>query len=231
MNLRRGDGRPLVVAHRGASVDAAENSREAFAAAVAAGADLVELDVTHGLVVAHDAGSPGLHLFQVLELLAPHTIGVHIDLKQPGDEAAVLDAIDRYDLRERVILSTAYPRVARALSSLAPDLPRAIGYPRDRVGVARFSWPAAVTRPGAAALRALMPLRIPILLAQTRAGVLALHHTLCSPGSIAAAHRRGVPVFAWTVNDPDLIRRLARWGVDAIVSDDPKNALATLTAP
>ena len=231
MNLRRGDGRPLVVAHRGASIDAPENSREAFAAAIAAGADLVELDVTHGLVVAHDAGSPGLHLFQVLELLAPHTIGVHIDLKQPGDEAAVLDAIDRYDLRERVILSTAYPRVARALSSLAPDVPRAIGYPRDRVGVARFSWPAAVTRPGAAALRAVMPVRIPILLAQTRAGVLALHHTLCSPASIGAAHRRGVLVFAWTVNDPDLIRRLAGWGVDAIVSDDPKNALATLTAP
>lgn len=231
MNLRRGDGRPLVVAHRGASAEAPENSREAFVAAVAAGADLVELDVTHGLVVAHHAGAPGLHLYAALELLAPHEIGIHVDLKQPGAEPAVLEAIDRFDLRERVLLSTAYPRVARALASLAPDVPRAIGYPRDRAGVARLRWPRAVTRPSAAALRAAMPARIPLLLARTRAGVLALHHTLCSSAAIAAAHRRDVPVFAWTANEPAAIRRLAALGVDAIVSDDPKRALATLLAP
>jgi glycerophosphoryl diester phosphodiesterase len=76
-----------------------------------------------------------------------------------------------------------------------------------------------------------MPARIPLLLTRTRATVLALHHTLCSTASIAAAHRRDVPVFAWTANDPELILRLASWGVDAIVSDDPKQALATLNAP
>jgi len=231
VRLRREDGRPLVVAHRGASAEAPENSREAFLAAVDAGADLVELDVTHGLVVAHDAGAPGLHLFQVLELLAPHPIGVHVDLKRPGDEAAVLDALDRHGLRERALLSTAFPRVARLLGTLAPDVPRAIGYPRDRAGVAGLPWPGALTRTGAAALRAAMPARIPLLLARTQATVLALHHSLCSEAAVAAAHRRDVPVFAWTANDPEAIARLASWGVDAVVSDDPKQALATLTAP
>ena len=231
MRLRREDGRPLVVAHRGASAEAPENSREAFLAAVDAGADLVELDVTHGLVVAHDAGAPGLHLFQVLELLASHPIGVHVDLKRPGDEAAVLDALDRHGLRERALLSTAFPRVARLLGTLAPDVPRAIGYPRDRAGVAGLPWPGALTRTGAAALRAAMPARIPLLLARTQATVLALHHSLCSEAAVAAAHRRDVPVFAWTANDPVAIARLASWGVDAVVSDDPKQALATLTAP
>jgi glycerophosphoryl diester phosphodiesterase len=220
-----------VVAHRGASAEAPENSREAFAAAIEAGADLVELDVTHGLVVAHDAGAPGLHLYQVLEQLAPHPIGVHVDLKQPGDEGAVLEALDRYGLHDRALVSTAFPLVARRLASLAPDVPRAIGYPRDRVGVARFRWPGAITRPGAAALRAAMPARLPLLLIRTRASVLALHHTLCSGTSVSAAHRRGVPVFAWTANEPDLIRKLAAMGVDAIVSDDPKTALATLMTP
>jgi glycerophosphoryl diester phosphodiesterase len=38
-------------------------------------------------------------------------------------------------------------------------------------------------------------------------------------------------VLAWTVNDPDLVRMLAARGVDAIVSDDPKTTLATLSAP
>jgi glycerophosphoryl diester phosphodiesterase len=231
VKLRREAGRPLVVAHRGASADAPENSREAFLGAVAAGADLVELDVTRGLVVAHDPGSPGLHLSQVLELLAPHPIGLHVDLKHPGDESAVLAALDRHGLRDRALLSTAFPGVARRLATLAPDVPRAIGYPRDRVGVAGFPWPRAVTRTGAAALRAAMPARIPVLLSRTHATVLALHHTLCSTAAVAAAHRRDVPVFAWTANDPNLILRLASWGVDAVVSDDPKRALATLTEP
>jgi glycerophosphoryl diester phosphodiesterase len=211
-------------------VEAPENSAEAFAAAVAAGADLVELDVTRGLVVAHDAGTPGLHLFEALELLAPHPVGVHVDLKQPGEERAVLAALDRFTLGDRAVLSTAFPHVARTLASLAPGIPRAIGYPRDRVGAARLSWPAVLTRPGAAALRAAMPARLPLLLARTQASVLALHHTLCSHASVRAAHRRGVPVFAWTVNDSDRIRWLAGLGVDAIVSDDPKTALATLTS-
>jgi glycerophosphoryl diester phosphodiesterase len=38
-------------------------------------------------------------------------------------------------------------------------------------------------------------------------------------------------VLAWTVNDPALVRRLAALGVDAIVTDDPAMAIATLDGP
>jgi glycerophosphoryl diester phosphodiesterase len=38
-----------------------------------------------------------------------------------------------------------------------------------------------------------------------------------------------VPVLAWTANTPERVRALAALGVDAIVSDDPKTALATLS--
>lgn len=231
MNLRRGDGRPFVIGHRGASAIAPDNSREALEAAVAAGADLVEFDVSRGLVVAHDDGAPGLHLVEVLELLAPHRIGLHIDVKQPGYEAAVMHAVAAHGLRDRIVVSSALGPVLRAVAAVAPDVPRAIGYPHDRYQVSRFRWPGAVTRPAAGALRALMPLRIPPLLWRTRANVLALHHTLCSRAAIEAAHRRGAPVLAWTANEPELIRALAARGVDAIVSDDPQTALATLSAP
>jgi glycerophosphoryl diester phosphodiesterase len=37
-------------------------------------------------------------------------------------------------------------------------------------------------------------------------------------------------VLAWTVNDPDGVRRVTEAGVDGIVSDDPEMALATLRA-
>jgi glycerophosphoryl diester phosphodiesterase len=36
---------------------------------------------------------------------------------------------------------------------------------------------------------------------------------------IRAAHRRGIPVLAWTINQPDNMRRLIEWGIDGIVTD------------
>jgi len=234
MRLERVDGRPLVIGHRGAKAVAAENSLEALAAAVDAGADMVEFDVSPGLVVAHEPHEPGPSLDDALELLGVQDVGLHIDLKRPGYEQAVLEAVDRHRLRGRVLVSTAYPSVGRRVAALAPDLPLAIGYPRDRAGIARFTWPDALVRPARGALRSVLPARIPLLLRQSRAGVLALHWTLCSPASVRAAHRSGAPVLAWTVNDPDAIRRLEAIGVDGIVSDDPREArstLATLLAP
>ena len=54
--VRRGDGRPLVVGHRGAAALAPENTIEALAAAVEAGADAVEFDVGTGLLLGHSDG-------------------------------------------------------------------------------------------------------------------------------------------------------------------------------
>jgi glycerophosphoryl diester phosphodiesterase len=228
VNLRRGDGRPLVVAHRGASIDQPENSLAAFEAAIALGVDLIELDVSPQLIVSHDPGGEGPALAEVLALLAANGVGAHVDLKGRGYEQAIIDEVDAHGLRGHALVSTVFADVSRRVRAFAPDIPVAIGYPQDRYGVSRFQWPTGVTALGAAALRAAVPVRIPILLTATRANVLALHHKLCSRAAVAAAHRRGAPVFAWTANDPEQISRLARLGVDAIVSDDPKTALATL---
>ena len=231
MNLRRSEARPLVIGHRGGSALGPENSLEAIEAAALAGADLVEFDVSPGLVVAHDGGDAGPHLDEVLALLGPRGVGIHVDVKEHGYEQAVLEAIDRHGLRGRAVVSTAHARIARRVRALAPELPVAIGYPRDSYGVSSLRWPQAATRAGAAALRAAMPARIPLLLRLARADVLALHHALCSEAAVRAAHRRGAPVLAWTANDPAAVRRLAAMGVDGIVSDDPKMALATLISP
>jgi glycerophosphoryl diester phosphodiesterase len=42
---------------------------------------------------------------------------------------------------------------------------------------------------------------------------------IITPRLIRAAHRRGIPVVAWTINRPDNMRRLIDWGVDGIVTD------------
>lgn len=237
MNLRRDGGRPLVIGHRGACAVAPENTLASLEAAIDAGADLVEFDVAPGLVLAHsprDASPDAVSLDRALAFLRDHDVGLHLDVKLAGYEREVANAVAAHSLDGRVVVSTALPSVARTLARVAPRLPRAIGYPRDRYGLARLRWPDALSRSGARVLRTVMPLRVSPLLRLARADHLALHHTLCSRPAIAAAHRAGAAVLAWTVNDPDDAVRLAEAGVDAVVSDDPRavrEALATLTTP
>ncbi len=233
MNLRRPAGRPLVVGHRGAPVAAPENTLASLEAAVAAGADGVEFDVAPGLVLGHslrELGDAPPALDDALGVLGGHPVLVHVDVKERGYEAEVLAAVRRHGLEERVLLSTAWAQTTRRLASLAPSLPRAIGYPRDRHAVSELPWPRPLERAGAVALRQLMPARLPLLLRWARADAVALHHTLCSPAAVATAHRLGAAVLAWTANDPAAVRRLAAAGVDAIVTDDPQMAVATLAA-
>jgi glycerophosphoryl diester phosphodiesterase len=234
--------RPLVVGHRGAAALAPENTLESLAAGVEAGADAVEFDVDRPdprgpLVLAHSAAEVperAIPLDEALAYLAGHAVLVHADVKPAGIEAEVAAALRRHGLVERAYVSSTRARVLRRLEAVAPELERALGYPRDTYGAASLPWPRPLSATGAAALRAAMPLRVPLLLRASRAGVLALHHALVSPAVVRAAHARGAGVLAWTANDPALVRRLADAGVDAVASDDPRmalEALATLVSP
>jgi len=217
-----------VIGHRGAAAVAPENTLESLGAAVAAGADLVEFDVRDGLVLGHPGseghGEPPT-LDDALELLARKSVGAHIDLKLVGSEAEIAAAVRRHGLEERTVVSSTWAHSLRLLAHEAPWLTRAISYPRDRYGAGNVRWPRPMVGVSAACLRPAMRLRLPPLLAAARAGVLSLHHTLVSRPLVAGVHARGAAVLAWTVNDPTEVERLARLGVDAIVSDDPGMAV------
>ena len=232
MNLFKGDlGRPFVIGHRGAAAHAPENTLASLQAAVDAGADIVEFDISPGLRLGHsldELPEELLSLDDALEFLGGQEIGLHLDVKLPGYEDGVLDALRRHRLEDRAYLSTAFALTGRRLAALAPGSTVAIGYPRDRIGISKLHWPAPLPRVGAAALRQVMPVRVPVLLRWARANALSLHHTLCSRAAVSVAHRLGAPVLAWTANDPAAVRRLVAAGVDGIVSDDPGMALETL---
>jgi glycerophosphoryl diester phosphodiesterase len=232
LNLRRDGGKPpFVIGHRGARALAPENTLESLAAGLDAGADLVEFDVGPGLVLGHsvaEAPAERATLDDALALVADRGASAHVDLKAAGIERVVAHSLRDHGLADRAVVSAAFAGWLRRLADAAPELSRAISYPRDRHGVSRVAWPARATAAGAAALRAAMPLRVPSLLRAARADVLSLHHSVVSRAVVAAAHRRGAPVLAWTVNDAELVERLAAAGVDGIVTDDPRMARETL---
>ena len=58
--------------------------------------------------------------------------------------------------------------------------------------------------------------------------ILALNWTLCTPERLQKAQRQGLHVSVWTVNEPALMRRLADFGVDSLITDFPGLATATL---
>jgi glycerophosphoryl diester phosphodiesterase len=73
-----------------------------------------------------------------------------------------------------------------------------------------------------AALRALLPRRLPRWLRAAGASAATLNSAVVTPEAIEVCHRRGVAVYAWTVNESALARTLVESGIDGIISDDPR---------
>ena len=230
------NSRPLLIAHRGASAEAPENTLAAFQRALALGADGIELDVQmtcDGVpVVFHDAtlvrltgqrgriaqltrhalrairirGEPIPTLAEVLALIRGRIV-VQIEIKRGVPVAPVVRAIHRARADADVVLASFDAAIIAESRRLAPRIPRML-----------------ITRGGGRALAA--PRKRaealgPVLAALGAMGVSLDYRAIRSPTFVTALQRRGLCVWCWTVNDPRAMLRLATWGVDAVLSDNP----------
>jgi glycerophosphoryl diester phosphodiesterase len=82
---------------------------------------------------------------------------------------------------------------------------------------------------GLRALRRRLPRLIGGWLERAGAAAAVLHHALVSPAAVERCHARGAAVWVWTVNDAQTAARLADWGADAIITDDPRTLGPGLT--
>jgi glycerophosphoryl diester phosphodiesterase len=227
MELAR-DGRPLLFGHRGAAALARENTLEAIAAAAEAGVDGVELDVLRdragGLVLAHGPEVPpdapslaaGLALARELGLL------VELDVKVAGVEADIVVALREAEWLDRSFVSSSLLPSLVDFSRRAPELPRSLTYPEDRFGVSGSPLLRPLIRPGLAAMRSVLPRRLPRWLEAVDVAAVTLNWAVVTPVVVEICHRRGVAVYVWTVNDPVLAETLVEMGADAIITDDPR---------
>jgi glycerophosphoryl diester phosphodiesterase len=54
------------------------------------------------------------------------------------------------------------------------------------------------------------------------ADVVAPYWELVTKEWVDQVHARGQEMYVWTVNDPEVAKRLANWGVDTLISDNPE---------
>ncbi|TRX74876.1 glycerophosphodiester phosphodiesterase [Pseudomonas mangiferae] len=116
---------------------------------------------------------------------------------------AIAALVERHGLADKVCVTSSSREVLRALQREAPHLQRGL--------VAEYAW--------------LDPLKVAD---HYGCGLLALNWTLCTPERLAKAQKQGLHVSVWTVNEPALMRRLADFGVDSLITDFPGLATATL---
>jgi glycerophosphoryl diester phosphodiesterase len=157
-------------------------------------------------------------------------VGVHLDLKDAAALEGILEALRRHGLVERTLVSSFHGAAIRRLASLEPRLRAGVSFPRDRLHISRRRGSAPFIRLGLGAVRPIAPALARALLVRSRASALVLHHALLGDRTVRHVHARGLPVIAWTVDDPSELRRLDRIGVDAVVVNNPSVFASTLQA-
>jgi glycerophosphoryl diester phosphodiesterase len=244
--------RPIAFAHRGGAEDAPENTLEAFASAVALGYRYLETDVhltRDGVVVAfHDAAldrvSDRRGRIDALQLADVRAADAGYWFTPDGGNThpfrgrgCTVPTLEELITRWPDVFVNIDPKADASVAPLAELLRRLDAY--DRVCVGSFS-DSRLAR-----FRALTGGRVCTSMASraVAAGRLAALAHLPSPrlgadciqvplrwgririvdaALIASAHRTGLPVHVWTVNDATTMRELLDLGVDGIMTDRPR---------
>ena len=223
-----------VIAHRGASAAAPENTVEAFRLAREIGAGWVELDARRtadgAIVVHHDAvlpdgrnivdldrsqvPAPICELDEALDACAGMSVNIEVknwpedpdfDPQESVAKAVVALVRERGD-QARVLVSCFHRPTIDMVHELDPSIPTAmLGYQPPE------GWAGYVADLAAAGHSAIHP-----------------WYPLADAEVVGLAHDAGLEVNVWTVNDPEHMADLVSYGVDGLCTDVPDVALALL---
>jgi glycerophosphoryl diester phosphodiesterase len=149
-------------------------------------------------------------------------VEIDLDIKLPGREEELVDALRERGLSERAMISTMELYSLGRVLELAPELRRGWTYPKVTKDWTSKRW----AKPALLAALVGMRYRLPGLAAQQlpRLGVEAMwvYHPLVSARLARICKLAGVELIAWTVDDEQRMRDLLAAGVSGLCSNDPR---------
>ncbi|MFZ1155319.1 MAG: glycerophosphodiester phosphodiesterase [Solirubrobacteraceae bacterium] len=228
--------RPRRVGHKGAAHLAQGNTLASFDAALAQGVDMIEFDVlseridgSGGLFVAHDyedmRSRTALTLEQALEHLAGEAfagIELDVDVKLPGYELRVVDALRDAGLISRTLISGMYPSSLGRVRAAQPTLRLGWSVPRVRRDYTTDMLTAIPALAMLTGYRALLPRRAREALQAGAVDAIMAHWRVVTPALVRAVAQGKGELYVWTVDDAARIAKLTTLGVNGIITNDPR---------
>lgn len=242
--MKMGEARPMIIAHRGGSREAPENTLAAFRNAIRVGAKFVELDVQLSsdgeMVVIHDdtvdrttngSGPVGALTFEELRRL---DAGSHFGPQFKGEKIPTLrEVLDLcVESKVGVVIEIKsphlYPGLVEKTAALLDEM-----WKRDAENLWCISFDHDAIRQMRAFDKA-VPLGYLyewdepqfVYPDDTVQAYCPYYRTaLTYPDQVARAHELGKLVFVYTVDDGEDIRQLTEAGVDGMVTDRPEALL------
>lgn len=225
---------PMVVAHRGETDHARENSLEAFRQALKDGADAVELDIhltsDGDLAVIHDDtldrthGVPGvvrqmsseqlraLDVPMLSDVLALPDCKFIIEIKHPhggrhsGIEPILIEQLQSSQTQERAVVISFDETTLKTLHQLEPELTTGYLYSGKNLDPQKTRDELGVT-------------------------YLGPHFSAVTEQYVEKAHQAGMKVNPWTVNEEKDLKHMLDLGVDAITTDSSGDLVEMLLSP
>jgi glycerophosphoryl diester phosphodiesterase len=227
------EDRTEVVAHRGASGSAPENTMAAIKQAIADGAHWVEIDVQRTaddrVVVIHDRDLVRVGNTSLVVSQTPYVRLDHIDVgswfhprfsdqRIPTLEAVLEQCRDKIKVNIELKYYTWDPLLASRVIEIVDNT-----HMEKEVVVMSLKPEAVVQvkrkRPhwqvGLLAAAALTDLT------RVDADFLAVHSRMVTPGFVRRVHRKGKTLQVWTINDAVGMTKMFGMGVDALITDVP----------
>jgi glycerophosphoryl diester phosphodiesterase len=229
--------KPLIVAHRGASAYAKDNTMESFENAIELGADMIEFDVRrtkdHAFVAFHDpfVGKKGIHESTYQELqgifkpqglhipeihevfaLLKSRIKIDLELKEEGYEDEIVGLLKSYFSEDEFVITSFRDSSLETIKNTYPTVKVGLLLGRPRPD-----------HPIRTRISELFPMR---RCQKAKVDFLAPHFRLLKFGFMARAKRHGKGVYVWTVNDEKMMVRFLRENrVEALITDRPDIAV------
>lgn len=231
-----------VIAHRGVSFDAPENTLSSFRHAIDLGVDYIELDVhltkdgipvvLHDQVLSRTTEIPYPKVVSDLKLSQVETIDVglwfHEDFK--GEKIPTLD-----EVLELPLIRTGLMIEVKEGSASEEELAHAVtGALKGYVGINRknFIYVGSVSPKILEHVKKNMPnlptiaiVHDPEIIDQhlkNSPDIFAIHHSIATPTILEKFKEHGKKVWVWTVDDLDALPDLIQSGIDGIITNRPK---------